>query len=250
MANDDRNARNRSSNGIGKRISDGIGDGIGDGRRNRNTDGAAGRGGRAPHPRIELTVNELTGTMSWRTLQPRGAADRPGGTGRGVPRTAGAGPAGLRSARSHGAAPVPRHPAVVRAAVSVSVESLTPEQARSHLAVVGALRSRVAADLAVGAHLPTAVAARMRSGSTPAAAHALTTERADTARELIRGAPAPGAPPAAAPGERPASLVRSVTAARAVSPATATSPSRAGAAAPAAAPASARPVPGAARPRR
>ncbi|MCX4989155.1 MULTISPECIES: hypothetical protein [unclassified Streptomyces] len=244
MANDDRNARNR--------ISDGISKGLGNRRRNRNTDGAAGGGGRAPHPRIELTVNELTGTMSWRTLQPRGAADRPGGTGRGVPRTAGAGPAGLRSARSHGAAPIPTHPAVVRAAVSVSVESLTPEQARSHLAAVGALRSRVAADLAVGAHLPTAVAARTRSGSTPAAAHALTTERADAARELIRGAPAPGAPPAAAAhGARPASPVRSVTAAaRAVSPATAASPPRAGAAAPAAAPASARPVPGAAPPRR
>ncbi|MET9902738.1 hypothetical protein [Streptomyces sp. NPDC006446] len=246
MANDDRNARNRSSNGVNNGISDGIGKALSNGRRDRNADGAAGGGGRAPHPRIELTVNELTGTMSWRTLQPRGAADRPGGTGRGVPRTAGAGPAGLRSARSHGAAPIPTHPAVVRAAVSVSVESLTPEQARTHLAGVGALRSRVAADLAVGAHLPAAVAARMRSGATPAAAHALTTERADAARELIRGAP--GAPPAAAPGARPASPVRSVTAARAVSPATATSPSRAGAGA--AAPASARPVPGAAPPRR
>ncbi|MGW3668915.1 hypothetical protein [Streptomyces sp. NPDC005141] len=240
MANDDQNAPNRISDRSRSRS------------RNRNTGGAAGGGGSAPRPRVELTVNELTGTMSWRTLQPRGAAGRPGETGRGAPRTAGAGPAGLRSARSHGAAPVPTHPAVVRAAVSVSVESLTPEQARSHLAVVGALRSRVAADLAVGAHMPAAVAARMRSGSTPAAAHALTAERADVVRELTRGAPAPGSPPAAGPGTRPASSVRSASAARAVSPATAASPTRARAAAPAsaAASASARPAPGAALPRR
>jgi len=200
MANDDRNARSRSSDGLGNGLGKGLGNGFRNGRRKRSTDGAAGGGGHAPHPRIELTVNELTGIMSWRTLQPRGGAGRPGGTGRGVPRTAGGGPAGLRSARSRGAAPVPTHPAAVRAAVSVPVESLTPEQARSHLARVGALRSRVAADLAVGVHLPGAVAARMRSGSgtTPAAAHALTTERADTARKLIRGAPAPGAPAAVA----------------------------------------------------
>ncbi|MFI6490709.1 hypothetical protein [Streptomyces sp. NPDC050564] len=113
--------------------------------------------------------------MSWRTLP------APGGTAeRGAPRARGA---------SRGAAPIPTHPAAVRAAVSVQVETLTPDQLRHHLAQVGALRSHVAADVALGARVPTAVAARMRSGSAPVAAHALTVERSSTARELARRTP-------------------------------------------------------------
>ncbi|WP_369248499.1 hypothetical protein [Streptomyces sp. R41] len=128
-----------------------------------------------PRTRVELHVNELTGTMSWRTLAAPGGTARSGG-----PRA---------RVTSRGAAPIPTHPAAVRAAVSVPVETLTADQLRHHLAQVGALRSRVAADVALGAHVPTAVAARMRSGSAPAAGHALTVERSSTARELTRRAP-------------------------------------------------------------
>ncbi|AVH57132.1 hypothetical protein C4B68_16575 [Streptomyces dengpaensis] len=136
-----------------------------------------------------MHVNELTGTMSWRTVKPGGA----GRSGPHSPRTRAASHAGPR-----GAAPIPTHPAAVRAAVSVRPETLTPDQLHHHLAQVGALRSRVAADVAIAPRLPTAVAARMRSGSTPAAAHALTAERSSAARELTRQAPsmrpAPRAP--------------------------------------------------------
>jgi hypothetical protein len=123
-------------------------------------------------------VNELTGTMSWRTVQPGGGGDR-------SPRA---------RTVSQDAAPIPTHPAAVRAAVGVPVETLTPEQLQHHLARVGALRSSVAADVVAGARVPTAVAARIRSGSTPAAAHALTVERSSTAREVTRRPPSPTAP--------------------------------------------------------
>ncbi|WP_406332211.1 hypothetical protein [Streptomyces sp. NBC_00203] len=130
----------------------------------------------APRPRTEVYVNELTGTMSWRTV-------RPGGTDRdGRPRT---------RVTAQGAAPVPTHPAAVRSAVSVPVEGLTADQLQHHLARVGALRSHVAADIAAGTRMPRAVAARVRSGSTPAAAHALTTGFAPAAPTR----PIPGAAP-------------------------------------------------------
>ncbi|WP_051371623.1 hypothetical protein [Streptomyces sp. 142MFCol3.1] len=143
-----------------------------------------------------MTVNELTGTMSWRTLTPGGAGRR-GRTDRSAT------PAGPR-----GAAPIPTPPAAVRAAVDVHVESLGAGELQHHLARVGALRSRVAADVALGGRVPAVVAARMRSVSTPAAAHALTAERTDAVRELGRKAPAarlvtpvaaPARPPAAPP---------------------------------------------------
>ncbi|MEU9214597.1 hypothetical protein AB0D27_43760 [Streptomyces sp. NPDC048415] len=138
------------------------------------------RSSRPAAPPIEVSVNELTGTVSWRTRQP-GGADRRGARARAA---SAAGP--------RGAAPIPTHPAAVRAAVGVPVEGLTGDQLRHHLAQVGALSSRVAADAAVGGRVPTAVAARLRSGSTPAVMHALTTERASTARQLTRRAPATG----------------------------------------------------------
>ncbi|MFC7257675.1 hypothetical protein [Streptomyces lutosisoli] len=135
----------------------------------------------APGPRTEVYVNELTGTMSWRTV-------RPGGTDRdGRPRT---------RVTAQGAAPLPTHPAAVRSAVSVPVEALTPDQLQHHLARVGALRSHVAADVAAGTRMPTSVAARLRSASTPAATHALTAERSSAARELTRRSPSPPAPAA------------------------------------------------------
>ncbi|WP_435228642.1 hypothetical protein [Streptomyces sp. Tue6028] len=162
---------------------------------------AARPGARAPRagdpaPRTEVTVNELTGTMSWRTVTPGGAGKR------GRPDRA-ATPAGPR-----GAAPIPTPPAAVRAAVDVHVESLGAGELQHHLARVGALRSRVAADVALGGRVPAVVAARMRSVSTPAAGHALTVERADAVRELGRKGPAaravtpvagPARPPAAPP---------------------------------------------------
>lgn len=158
---------------------------------------------RSPRPRVEVSINELTGTMSWRTIQPGG-----GRTGSAHDRTRGGHPAtadrrekaaalraaGLDPARvdSRGAAPIPAHPAAVRAAVSVSVETLTPEQLQHHLARVGALRSRVAGDAARGTRMPSTVAARLRSESTPGRVQALTVERASAAREVGARNSAPG----------------------------------------------------------
>ncbi|MFJ8995836.1 hypothetical protein ACIRQH_36190 [Streptomyces sp. NPDC102279] len=144
--------------------------------------------GTAPRPRVEMSVNELTGTMSWRTVQPpeSDASARPGDWNA---RNRTAAP-GSRMPNSEGAAPIPTNPADVRAAVNVSVASLPPEQLRRHLAVVAALRSHVAADLAVGGKLPPAVAAHLRTGPAPAAAHALNEERVETIRELTRRPPA------------------------------------------------------------
>ncbi|MDX3512906.1 hypothetical protein PV755_28985 [Streptomyces caniscabiei] len=134
-----------------------------------------------PRPRAEVTVNELTGTVSWRT---RAAALR----------SAGLGPS---HATEEGAAPIPTHPAVVRAALGVDVGALTPERLGGQLARLGALRSAVAADLVHGTGLPTSVASRLRStAATPAHTHALTTRH--TAAATHR----PPAP-ASAPGRRP-----------------------------------------------
>ncbi|MFG2312400.1 hypothetical protein ACGFS9_27580 [Streptomyces sp. NPDC048566] len=140
----------------------------------------------APRPRVEVSVNELTGMMSWRTVRPpaAGAGNRPGAGPR-RDRTAPA-PPGVRPATSEGAAPLPTNPADVRAAVNVSVASLPPEHLRRHLAVVAVLRSHVKADLALGARLPRSVAAPLRAAATPASVHALGEERADTTRELGR----------------------------------------------------------------
>ncbi|MDX2999804.1 hypothetical protein, partial [Streptomyces scabiei] len=162
----------------------------------------------APRPRVEVTFNELTGTMSWRTLDRAapasgGAQDStartPGIAHRRTPGTApwSARAAALRSAGvdpsrapAMGAAPIPTHPAAVRSALSVDVAALTPEAGRSHLARLGALRSEAAAGLAHGAGMPTAVASRLRSTSaTPAHTHALTAHHTSAA---IR-------PPAVAP---------------------------------------------------
>jgi hypothetical protein len=147
-------------------------------------------------PRVEVSFNELTGTMSWRTLgqPPRGTRQQHGtDTGALHPRTSPEAPwsaraAALRSAGpapsrapAKGAAPIPAHPAAVRAALSVDLASLDPEGVRRHLARVGTLRSQVTADLTHGTRVPTAVASRLRSTTaTPAHAHALTAHRATT----------------------------------------------------------------------
>ncbi|MDX2601447.1 hypothetical protein PV330_15620 [Streptomyces caniscabiei] len=134
-----------------------------------------------PRPRAEVTVNELTGTVSWRT---RAAGLRSAGLG-------------VSHASEEGAAPIPTHPAVVRAALGVDVGALTPERRGGQLARLGALRSAVAADLGHGTGLPTAVASRLRStAATPAHTHALTTRH--TAAATHRPPT-----PASAPGHRP-----------------------------------------------
>ncbi|MFE7759925.1 hypothetical protein [Streptomyces sp. NPDC057438] len=162
-------------------------------------------------PRVEVTFNELTGTMSWRTLDR--AAPAAGGAQDATPRSAstprtphrltpGTAPwsaraAALRSAGldpsrapATGAVPIPTHPAAVRSALDVDVAALTPEGRRSHLARLGALRSEAAAGLAHGAGMPTALASRLRSTSaTPAHTHALTAHHTSAATH----------PPAAAP---------------------------------------------------
>ncbi|MDX3644485.1 hypothetical protein P1P70_34900 [Streptomyces sp. MB09-02B] len=161
-----------------------------------------------PRPRVEVTVNELTGTMSWRTLDRSAPAS---GAGDGNPRTphrrtpdtapwsaraAALRSAGLDASRAprQGAAPIATHPATVRSALSVDVAALTPEERRSHLARLGALRSEAVAGLAESTRMPTAVAARLRSTTaTPTHTHALTTRRTATTTH----------PPAYAPGARP-----------------------------------------------
>lgn len=136
-----------------------------------------------------MTVNELTGTLSWRTLDrptqapptqhgtpgDPGAHRAPGAPHRRTPapqalalwsaRAAALRSAGLDPSRApaKGAAPVPTHPGAVRAALSVDVGALTTERRTSQLARLGALRSAVAADLAHGTGMPTAVASRLRS---------------------------------------------------------------------------------------
>lgn len=153
-----------------------------------------------PRPRVEVTVNELTGTVSWRTLArptraPAAQDGTPGTVGApGTPhrRTTATEPeaaapssaraaafrsAGLDPSRApaKGAAPIPTHPGAVRAVLSADVGALTPERGSSRLARLGALRSAVAADLARGAGMPTSVASRLRSTTaTPAHTHALT----------------------------------------------------------------------------
>lgn len=187
----------------GQKIQNGAGAGAGIGAGAGAVGVAARR--RSPHktahttpvrPRAEVSFNELTGTMSWRTLgqPPRGTRQQHGtDTGALHPRTPPEAPwsarvAALRSAGldpsrapAKGAAPIPTHPAAVRAALSVDVASLDPEGVRRHLARVGTLRSQVTADLTHGTRVPTAVASRLRSTTaTPAHAHALTAHRATT----------------------------------------------------------------------
>ncbi|MFF9776872.1 hypothetical protein ACF1HJ_24850 [Streptomyces sp. NPDC013978] len=156
-----------------------------------------------PRPRVEVTVNELTGTVSWRTLArpphapparygtagapgtPHRRTTAPAPTPAPAPMTAApwsARAAALRSAGldpsrapAKGAAPIPTHPGAVRAALGVDVRALTPERRSGQLARLGALRSAVAADLAHGTGMPTSVASRLRSTTaTPAHTHALT----------------------------------------------------------------------------
>ncbi|WP_328506320.1 hypothetical protein [Streptomyces sp. NBC_00391] len=166
----------------------------------------------ARRPRVEVHVNELTGTMSWRTVDhptSSGSRRQHEGAGRRVPdaapwnaRAAALRSAGLDPSRApaQGAAPIPTHPAAVRAALGADVASLSPEQRQSHLARVGALRSGAAADLAHGTRMPTSVASRLRSTSaTPAHAHALAAERTSVITRTRAPAVPQGPGPAAGP---------------------------------------------------
>lgn len=172
---------------------------------------------RSPRPRVEVTVNEFSGTVSWRTVRPvasggrsrDGAADArhgDGRDGRDVPPSRREHAAALRSAgldparaRGRGAAPIPTHPAAVRAVAATPVAALPPEQLQGHLARVGRLRSQIAGDAARGAGMPVAVAARVRSVPVPGQVHALAaahTKAAHTrAAHTQAASPAPGAGP-------------------------------------------------------
>ncbi|MFF7264815.1 hypothetical protein ACFZCL_31685 [Streptomyces sp. NPDC008159] len=185
---------------------------------------------RTARPRVEVHFNELTGTMSWRTLGARTARPAPASGARydghgdpgprhartPRPRPSGEAPwsvraaalrsAGLDPARApaRGAAPIPTHPASVRAALSVDVASLGPDRLGAHLARIGALRSAVAADLTRGSRMPMAVASRLRSTTpTPSHAHTLTAEHtATTATATRRAATTRTATPRTAPAPR------------------------------------------------
>ncbi|MEV5988668.1 hypothetical protein AB0L85_27280 [Streptomyces sp. NPDC052051] len=186
-------------------------------------DGGHGRAAaarrRSPRPRVEVSVNALNGTMSWRTIKPGAASgkhEHPTGERRDATLTARAQAAAFRSAgldparaRARGAAPVPTDPATVRAALSAPVESLSPDQLNSYMARVGALRSQVAGDLGRGAHMPKAAAARLRSAAvSPGGVHDLTaahTASAHMVGQRAGTAAHPGLPstgPAPAPGPR------------------------------------------------
>jgi hypothetical protein len=162
---------------------------------------------RSPRVRVEVNINELNGTVSWRTLRsgtPVGTRGRPKDEGaqRGQPepvpsrreqaaalRSAGVDPA---RARARGAAPIPTHPAAVRDAVSTPLESLSPDQLQSHLARIGMLRSQLAGDVSRGTRMPSAVAARLRSAASPGNVHALSAAHAASARTAgHRAGPAP-----------------------------------------------------------
>ncbi|WP_215448485.1 hypothetical protein [Streptomyces sp. ATCC 21386] len=160
-------------------------------------------------PRVEVAVNELTGTLSWRTLDrptqaPPAQHGAPGPPHRRTPapqtvapwsaRIAALRSAGLDPSRTpvRGAAPIPTHPGAVRAALSVDVGALVPERRTSRSARLGALRSAVAADLAHGAGMPTSVASRLRSTTaTPAHTHALAARRTSAVTRPSTPAPAP-----------------------------------------------------------
>ncbi|MEV5435318.1 hypothetical protein AB0K80_04690 [Streptomyces sp. NPDC052682] len=148
---------------------------------------------RSPRVRVEVSVNELTGTVSWRTIRPEAPVGARGRSRSETPyavtpsrreqaaalRSAGLDPA---RARARGAAPIMTHPAAVRTAASTPAEALPPEQLHRHLARVGALRSQLAGDLARGTRMPSAVAARLRSAATPGRVHALSAQHAQSVR--------------------------------------------------------------------
>ncbi|MFF2025447.1 hypothetical protein ACFVW2_27050 [Streptomyces sp. NPDC058171] len=163
---------------------------------------------RAPRPRVEVTVNPLNGTVSWRTVSPGGPGserdgrgrdddrERPAGTSAGRPTAAALRAAGLDPSRvsDRGAAPVPAPPAAVRAVVGRSVEGLPPEQRQAELARVGLLRSQLVGDLSHGARMPSSVAARLRSTTSPAGVHQLSAHAT-----ALRTVPRTGGPDASNP---------------------------------------------------
>ncbi|MGW1004953.1 hypothetical protein [Streptomyces sp. NPDC002520] len=165
---------------------------------------------RPPRLRLEVTVNEYNGTVSWRVVSP-GRLGRPGrgraADGRTRPRTSEASiersrAAALRAAGlgphapTRGAAPIPVNPAPVYAVVEASVASLPPEQRQGHLARVSMLRSQVAGDLSRAARMPSSVAARLRPAASPAQLHALSAARTASSSRLAadRAAGGPAAP--------------------------------------------------------
>jgi hypothetical protein len=157
---------------------------------------------RSPHrPRVDVSVNEFSGTVSWRTpttpmeRRARTASRHTDGTPapqrprspaeQRVARAAMLRSAGLDPARSRGsgAAPVPAHPATVLAATHAPTHRMAPGELNGHLARVGALRSRLQGDLARSARMPAPATAALRSGVNAARVHSLRTEQSATVRK-------------------------------------------------------------------
>ncbi|MGI5470452.1 hypothetical protein [Streptomyces sp. CA-132043] len=154
---------------------------------------------RSPRAKVDLYVNEYSGTVTWRTRMTPAekrhrAAERPGASrqvsaeDRKRAQAAALRSVGLDPKRSKGtgAVPIPAHPGTVLAAAHTSVAGMTPEQLNSHAARVSALRSQLQGDTARAGRMPTSSAARLRSGLDAARVHSLRVEGASSARELAQ----------------------------------------------------------------
>ncbi|GAA0488610.1 hypothetical protein [Streptomyces olivaceiscleroticus] len=154
---------------------------------------------RSPRARVDVYVNEYSGTVTWRTrMTPAerryraasgpGAGQRPSDGERRRAESAALRSVGVdpRRSRGSGAVPIPTHPATVLAATHVSVTDMTPGQLNSHMTRVSALRSQLQADTARAGRMPTSSAARLRSGLDATRVHSLRVERASSARELAQ----------------------------------------------------------------
>ncbi|MEU7486822.1 hypothetical protein [Streptomyces sp. NPDC042319] len=154
---------------------------------------------RSPRAKVDLYVNEYSGTVTWRTRMTPAekrhrAAERPGASRQvSADDRKRAQAAALRSVgldpkrgKGSGAVPIPAHPGTVLAAAHTSVAGMTPEQLNSHAARVSALRSQLQGDTARAGRMPTSSAARLRSGLDSARVHSLRTERSASVRELAQ----------------------------------------------------------------
>ncbi|POX40901.1 hypothetical protein C3486_11985 [Streptomyces sp. Ru73] len=154
---------------------------------------------RPPRAKVDLYVNEYSGTVTWRTrmtpaekryrsasgpgTRQRSSADDRRRAEAAALRSVGIDP---RRSRGSGAAPIPTHPATVLAATHVSVADMTPGQLNAHAARVSALRSQLQGDTARAGRMPMSSAARLRSGLDAARVHSLRVERSASARELAQ----------------------------------------------------------------
>ncbi|MFD8896372.1 hypothetical protein [Streptomyces ardesiacus] len=156
-----------------------------------------------------MTVNELTGTASWRTVTPGGAfrhsrARAAGGSGAspGASRASAARSpgGGAHGAPARGAAPIPVPPAAVRAVTSTAGVSADADRQGAQLAQTAQLRSQVQGDLSRAARMPRAVAARLTT-TVPAHLTALSAARAHTLH-TASGTSRPASPAPQSPARR------------------------------------------------